>query len=1231
MESDEEIEIIYSKTSDPSADSRITKAENVETDCSNEKENEKIHEEVNEEVGEEENCAESTKSDDTQPFVGRKDTPEPSDLDSTGDSPSEIEDQSPIQSPVALPSDNEEDQSRMQSPVAVQSNSEEEEELSNASVESNNSLDGEIVAIEHLNEKSDLPDYFSKCVFCDCDMTQSEKMPMILRCLHSICCACFENQSENMNRILCKECNVSSSRSNLIENRILAERARRTNGKDKICMSCTEKKVVAAFHCSNCDHWLCHSCLPAHLSEGLHTLMNAEIAPPSFQTVCSKHNNQGLDIFCEVCKDVFCASCMFAEHKDHCHKSAETVHSAGKEQLKLDLQSMAEKETFIKNCIQKLESHVKALGESVIAAEKDCKAFEEKLIEASKSRCRDILDNLNSWREENIKLYEEKRETLLAVNKSVKNGVTFGELVLDASYRTALYSKQFLENQFSELKVMRVEEPSDSVPEVKVVPKNLEQFLEDINAVGKIESSSCNSSTAEDLFEGEPVSEISASSTPVRGHGVLNFRTSLNPSSRPLFPDHLLSSLVEKLKTFSSIMGNPKTLPDLSDKQKTILQLFPFFAKKMLFEIASVLESLCDYPASNDRSQMSRMAKCVNVMSGYGNRNHLEEEMKSLAEDLRKIGLWDKLGFLVAIPSTVSEPITDQTSNSVNPESTSNRTTGHVPSMTKSSGTQLDSIGNGFVLPPRPELQAFSRDANGNPRIQVVYAPTIRPTMQRSFSQPPVISPNSNPQVQLHLEALTGYRNTQHLDNRLIVSPVRGIPVSHSTGVKQGSLINTEHSRPVLINHCGGRQMSHGAYGMEQRKEPTRSSAGVQLSSSYSVSSNRSALQHTDSPLSSQRHNNSVDHCYTASNTNYQIPMTAIPSEVLSDLSAIPGDPVESSTSQRKSWFKVPDDPPTPAPANANLELEKCFRIYVPPKVHPSANQTVKETVLQTAKKDEIATSNKVSSPVTNDRIEGGIGVAPPSEGLPTSTSEQATGSSTSEIPGTEEYCKICHDGGELIFCDFCPSMYHLTCHIPEIKHITESEKWQCNKCIDLDVLERRLKRSRRGRGMIPRLRAVAIKLLFHLHYDWELSRHFRMYFEGLCKFPLFTEETDDEFRNLDSIKHQFLSKNIKSFKKFVRLVRKMFNNARILNEAGSEIYNAACRLEQEYFENYLLELAPNYVNDDSRNGSRISSVSSEAFEEEEEDEDDPTSSGDEYPGPSSAKKRRRIQILPED
>ena len=170
--------------------------------------------------------------------------------------------------------------------------------------------------------------------------------------------------------------------------------------------------------------------------------MNAEIAPPSFQTVCSKHNNQGLDIFCEVCKDVFCASCMFAEHKDHCHKSAETVHSAGKEQLKLDLQSMAEKETFIKNCIQKLESHVKALGESVIAAEKDCKAFEEKLIEASKSRCRDILDNLNSWREENIKLYEEKRETLLAVNKSVKNGVTFGELVLDASYRTALYSKQ---------------------------------------------------------------------------------------------------------------------------------------------------------------------------------------------------------------------------------------------------------------------------------------------------------------------------------------------------------------------------------------------------------------------------------------------------------------------------------------------------------------------------------------------------------------------------------------------------------------------------------------------------------------------------------------------------------------------------------------------------------------------------------------------------------------------
>ena len=32
-----------------------------------------------------------------------------------------------------------------------------------------------------------------------------------------------------------------------------------------------------------------------------------------------------------------------------------------------------------------------------------------------------------------------------------------------------------------------------------------------------------------------------------------------------------------------------------------------------------------------------------------------------------------------------------------------------------------------------------------------------------------------------------------------------------------------------------------------------------------------------------------------------------------------------------------------------------------------------------------------------------------------------------------EDYCAVCHNGGELICCDTCPKVYHATCHVPEL------------------------------------------------------------------------------------------------------------------------------------------------------------------------------------------------------
>lgn len=33
----------------------------------------------------------------------------------------------------------------------------------------------------------------------------------------------------------------------------------------------------------------------------------------------------------------------------------------------------------------------------------------------------------------------------------------------------------------------------------------------------------------------------------------------------------------------------------------------------------------------------------------------------------------------------------------------------------------------------------------------------------------------------------------------------------------------------------------------------------------------------------------------------------------------------------------------------------------------------------------------------------------------------------------SEDWCAVCHDGGNLLCCDGCPKVFHLTCHVPTL------------------------------------------------------------------------------------------------------------------------------------------------------------------------------------------------------
>ncbi|CAL9701644.1 unnamed protein product [Knipowitschia caucasica] len=53
----------------------------------------------------------------------------------------------------------------------------------------------------------------------------------------------------------------------------------------------------------------------------------------------------------------------------------------------------------------------------------------------------------------------------------------------------------------------------------------------------------------------------------------------------------------------------------------------------------------------------------------------------------------------------------------------------------------------------------------------------------------------------------------------------------------------------------------------------------------------------------------------------------------------------------------------------------------------------------------------------------------------------------------SEDFCAVCLIGGELLCCDTCPKVYHLTCHIPQLLSFPSGD-WVCSLCRDVEQPE---------------------------------------------------------------------------------------------------------------------------------------------------------------------------------
>lgn len=265
----------------------------------------------------------------------------------------------------------------------------------------------------------------------------------------------------------------------------------------------------------------------------------------------------------------------------------------------------------------------------------------------------------------------------------------------------------------------------------------------------------------------------------------------------------------------------------------------------------------------------------------------------------------------------------------------------------------------------------------------------------------------------------------------------------------------------------------------------------------------------------------------------------------------------------------------TPSPSSSSKTDETQV------KIDQFCQDSVNDLMATIAKLD----SNGIS--ITREGGEGKKGGVQAADSSTNSTSIQRTSSTSSKEEGdpNEDWCAVCMDGGELMCCDKCPKVFHISCHIPSLTAIpNENEQWQCSLCspIDGEVSEvsQYKDRTKRAEFSTAELK-ICQRILLELYAQYDASLHFRNVvsqddkaYHDKIKSPM----SFDVVRWRLNLSHPEGYKTIVNFISDIRLI---FRNAFLYYSKTDLEYSDAKTLE-EYFEQMLEKWLPDYAYDDS-------------------------------------------------
>ncbi|GAB6029992.1 hypothetical protein CHUAL_005684 [Chamberlinius hualienensis] len=1022
-----------------------------------------------------------------------------------------------------------------------------------------------------------------KCVFCKQDLKGS--LPKLLPCLHSSCHSCIVEggQPNSQGLIKCPVCRQEFQKTDVIDNYFMKELSEGDKAEEKSTPSCTscDDKAIASSFCVDCEDWLCDACVQAHQRVRVtkdHVIRakddvdnEQKVGGTPMLMFCPVHKQEQLKLFCESCDVLTCRDCQLTGHRDHKYKFIPEACVEEKQQIDELIKSLHSKTNHLKR------SHLHSVMLYKIMIEREdvlrnaIKDFAVTFITAIGERSRKLVKDLN------LIFFKLKSDILSKANdiefQTIKadHGLTFVQNALDQGSDLALlYAKKVILNQMKLIRDVKVANPpSQSAVQVKFAYENT-WIMNEIKNLGSIHVGEFITKQPVQVPRPPqtvaprpaqvqaPATNCQASAYPTN---VMQLNQQVRHSNYP--PNNIIQYQCQSYRQPPPSYGNQFRSPG---QQQPHRQIYPQQQLHMAHQrnMTSIndghlqaqghprRDSQADLNRSPSLNSQSNNAQVSSTSHEAARRTN--PELFNLLEKPvagQSVSTAQNMQHVPAVRHPIYYPPTQQQSPGFHPPMNPQQQQMYKQMARQSANAFQPSDNRQYVENVSLQYKSMPIENYFLGNICRAIPMSNQVTNQYAYNT----YPNSNQQT-----SLPTYNNGQILQQQLQAQRSRENP--HTSGMRG------------ILTASGTRRLSHFPPNNAQPLHSISTVSQIRPNITISPVNAGRATTNSPSPLpsspgSSVNAPNSATHTVLVSQITIPsiVKQEKVSSTELSSCCATPPIKIkQEKLDDLDALDKICD--------NAIAELLETINS------NPNKQNTLASNVSDSVQADSSSSPSLTAAKDLTASVEDHANIHLSSEILDEPSEmlidENATADDNIPMPKiletrtlsgsddpNDDWCAVCHDGGDLLCCGLCPRVYHLQCHIPFLTEMPkENDMWQCRMCIDFDRLLETVS-SESLNGLSPKSHLLCEKILLELMCnDSSNVFHYPVNDEDVPGYSVVIKNPMD----MNRIKRKLIptdSAHYKTVSEFNADLCLIFSNCFKFNQVGSEIYESGRKLEK--------------------------------------------------------------------